>query len=279
MRKNQVGVGAGIALPLALGGLALTVLVSCETVNRVVIVPPNIPGATFVGSKECEQCHEAICRDFKTATHARLQAKGPNALNLGCESCHGPASLHVESGGDRKTFTSYRPDQPGIVSGSQRQTIINPRRSSENCLDCHLDKRGQFELPNHHPVPERKLSCLDCHNPHKGSAIKGGGTALLSENEACLQCHPAQRGPYVFEHEAMRDGCTACHEPHGSLNAKMLTVRNHNLCLKCHFQQVSGGRLLIGASDHTVRVQQGTCWSGGCHEAVHGSQVSSSLRF
>jgi hypothetical protein len=23
----------------------------------------------------------------------------------------------------------------------------------------------------------------------------------------------------------------------------------------------------------------GTCWSAGCHEAVHGSQVSSSLRY
>jgi hypothetical protein len=26
-------------------------------------------------------------------------------------------------------------------------------------------------------------------------------------------------------------------------------------------------------------VQRGTCWSAGCHEAVHGSHVSSSLRF
>ena len=39
------------------------------------------------------------------------------------------------------------------------------------------------------------------------------------------------------------------------------------------------GRLLIGGSDHTLRVQQGTCWTAGCHEAVHGSSVSPSLRF
>ena len=107
----------------------------------------------------------------------------------------------------------------------------------------------------------------------------GGGTALLSQDENCLQCHPAQRGPYVFEHEAMREGCTTCHAAHGSVNAKLLTVRDSNLCLKCHFQQVRNGAILIGGSDHTARLQQGTCWTAGCHEAVHGSRVNPSLRF
>jgi predicted CXXCH cytochrome family protein len=107
----------------------------------------------------------------------------------------------------------------------------------------------------------------------------GGGTSLLSENESCFRCHPSQRGPYVFEHEALREGCTICHTAHGSINAKMLKVRDANLCLRCHFQQVSGGQILIGGSDHTLRLQQGTCWTAGCHEAIHGSRVSSSLRF
>jgi len=95
----------------------------------------------------------------------------------------------------------------------------------------------------------------------------------------CARCHQAQQGPFVFEHEALREGCTTCHDPHGSVNAKMLTARDSNLCLKCHFQQVSYGRLLIGGADHTLRVQQGACWTAGCHEAMHGSRVSSSLRF
>jgi predicted CXXCH cytochrome family protein len=77
----------------------------------------------------------------------------------------------------------------------------------------------------------------------------------------------------------LREGCTTCHTAHGSVNAKMLTERNSNLCLKCHFQQVKGGSILIGGSDHTLRLQQGTCWTAGCHEAIHGSRVNSSLRF
>jgi len=265
---------------LFLGGLLLVAGgLSCGTVTRTVIAPVSIPGATYVGSETCSECHDRVYRDFKTATHSRLMAKGPNAVNIGCESCHGPGSMHVESGGERRTKTNYGPGRPRYSSGSQRQTIINPRRSSENCYGCHLDKRGQFELPYHHPVPETRMSCGDCHDPHKGLALKGGGANLLSENAICLKCHPAQGGLHVFEHEAVREGCVTCHNPHGSVNDKLLTARNQTLCLKCHFQQPVGGRLLIGGSDHTLRVSQGTCWSVGCHEAVHGSQVSSSLRF
>jgi hypothetical protein len=59
----------------------------------------------------------------------------------------------------------------------------------------------------------------------------------------------------------------------------MLTERNANLCLKCHFQQMRGAKIYIGGSDHTSRLQQGTCWNASCHEAVHGSRVNSSLSF
>jgi formate-dependent nitrite reductase cytochrome c552 subunit len=65
------------------------------------MAPPSIPGAEFVGSEECATCHETITRDFRTATHARLKAEGANAKNMGCESCHGPGSLHVKAGGGR----------------------------------------------------------------------------------------------------------------------------------------------------------------------------------
>ena len=39
------------------------------------------------------------------------------------------------------------------------------------------------------------------------------------------------------------------------------------------------GALYIGNDNHATNVSQGTCWSGGCHEAVHGSQVNSHLRY
>lgn len=223
-------------------------------------MPPEIPGASFIGTAECATCHQELVDMFGTATHARLMAHGTNAISAGCESCHGPGSLHAEAGG-----------------GSRN--IVNPGRSPQVCFQCHLDVRGKFNLPYHHPVLEGKMSCTECHDPHRGDATVGG-TALESEQALCGKCHIAQAGPFVFEHEALREGCSSCHTVHGSVNNKLLTERNANLCLKCHFQrQTSPTTVLIGDVNHAAFLRRGTCWSGGCHEAVHGSQVSPSLRF
>ena len=271
-RKRGVALVAGAVV-------LLLAAISCSTVSNEVVMLPDVPGAKYIGSSECEQCHEELYRGFRTADHSRLIAEGTNAINAGCESCHGPCSLHSDSGGEIKppySFTAGRPEPASV----EALPGVPPARATETvCYKCHADVRGQFQLPSHHPVPEGRMSCTKCHSLHKGSARPGGGTALLSQDENCLQCHPAQRGPYVFEHEALREGCTTCHTAHGSVNAKMLTERNSNLCLKCHFQQVKGGTILIGGSDHTLRLQQGTCWTAGCHEAIHGSRVNSSLRF
>jgi predicted CXXCH cytochrome family protein len=254
LRKQTVIVLSGISLCSVL-------LISCGTLSSTIVAPPSIPGAEFVGSDQCRHCHKNIAQDFKTASHARLKTKGHNAENIGCESCHGPGSKHVEAGGG---------------AGS----IVNPNRSPETCFQCHLNIRSKFKLPFTHPLGAGKVSCSDCHDPHKGGVIKGGGTEFMGKNDVCLKCHSAQRGPFVHEHEAVRDGCVTCHDPHGSVNPRMLTERNQSLCLKCHVQrQTVQGRLFIGEEDHTFKLTQGTCWSAGCHEAVHGSQVSNVLRF
>lgn len=270
--------GRGVAMGIGLVAW-LAAVISCSTVHRAVVELPMVPGAKYIGSKECEQCHDKLYKDFATADHARLMTAGPNALEAGCESCHGPASLHSDSGGEVKTPYSFAAGRPPAGNFGASVAVPAARSTDTVCFQCHSDVRGQFNLPSHHPVPEARLSCVDCHSPHKGSIHKGGGTSLLSENESCFRCHAAQRGPHVFEHEAVREGCTICHTPHGSVNAKLLTVRDSNLCFKCHFQQLNGGRVFIGGSDHSLRIQQGTCWTAGCHEAVHGSRVSSSLRF
>lgn len=237
-------------------------LISCTMVDRTVVAPAQVPGATFVGLKECAQCHEETVRGFEHATHARLMVKGEAAQGLGCESCHGPGSKHAQTGG-------------------AKGTIVNPGKSPEACFQCHLDKRGEFSLPHSHPVMAGNMSCTECHDPHKGNAVRGRGASLEGENETCLRCHTAQKGPFVFVHNAMREGCTACHNPHGSVNQKMLVQRDANLCLKCHLEHpaVNGNGTIMIGEDHRTRLQNGTCWSAGCHEAVHGSNANNHLRF
>ncbi len=253
---------------LIYGGAAVwgLLLISCVAANRAVLAPPQIAGATYVGSKECAQCHEEVTTHFASASHAKLGLKDAKGNDSSCEGCHGPGSLHVNAGGGRGT-------------------IINPKKSPETCFQCHLDKRGQFQLPYTHPVLAGQVSCVDCHDVHSGNAIRGTGTDLAAQNDTCTKCHTQQKGPFVYSHDAMKEGCVACHQPHGSVNQKMLVARDANLCVRCHLMAPatpSSGIVNIGNNDtagnHNARLQQGTCWSAGCHEAPHGSNVNNHLR-
>src|SRR5262245_8540054 len=96
---------------LLIGGLAFwaALTISCTLTERTILVPPFIEGATLVGSSTCAKCHGNITGGFHDATHAHLTLKDEQGKtkNVACESCHGPASLHVKAG--------------------TRATIINPR--------------------------------------------------------------------------------------------------------------------------------------------------------
>ena len=237
--------------------------ISCVTMERVMVAPPMIPGAKYVGMDTCAVCHEKQARDFKLTSHARIHIPNEKVQGQGCESCHGPGSLHAESEGKK----------PGL--------IMNPGKSPGACFQCHLDKNAQFSLPSHHPVKEGRMSCSDCHDSHGEDIHKSKGTLVARVNDRCAQCHREQTRPHVHEHEALREGCTTCHEVHGSFNNKMLVQRDNNLCLKCHAQvsAAPGAGVLMGTVPHTGRLSQGTCFSAGCHTAVHGSDLYRNLQF
>lgn len=247
---------------LIFGGTALwgLLLISCVVTSRTVVAPTKIAGAEYVGNKECAQCHEDTGKHFGSATHAKVAVADPKLGDTSCEACHGPGSLHVKAGGSKST-------------------IVNPGKSPESCFQCHLDKRADFQLPSAHPVMEGHVSCTDCHEPHAGNAIKGSGASLRTQAESCTECHTAQKGPFIFKHNAMKEGCASCHKPHGSVNEKMLAAPDSNLCLQCHATGSTSGRLMAGGRDHAGNPVNGTCWAAGCHEAVHGSNASHALRF
>jgi predicted CXXCH cytochrome family protein len=256
-----------VVVCLGVAGSGALLVNSCSTTSTSGFSAPAIPGATFVGNKTCADCHKGITRIFPTSAHFRIHLEDARAVGqTGCESCHGPASLHVSGGGGRGKF------------------IINPGKNPAACFECHRQEQAEFQLPQHHPVPENKMNCVQCHNPHGSDIHKpAGGLAIARLSEACAQCHREQTRPFVFEHPALREGCTVCHSPHGSINAKLLIQRDLNLCLKCHAQvqgpSVARGQVYIGNVDHTTYLRMGACWSSGCHTAVHGSNVDVRLRY
>lgn len=229
-------------------------------------VPLSIPGAEYVGSETCStsDCHQTEHRYFNLNKHASV------AINLsdddidagqaeGCETCHGPGSVHVENRG-RKSGD--------IVVADVR-----------TCFACHLDVRGQFLLQHHHPVMEGRMFCSDCHDMHGTDVRSSGGAALMGSNERCFRCHKEMRGPFVFEHDAIRDGCSSCHNGHGSINDKLLVAGQSITCLRCHwepsFNTSSADMGGHGHGSHAIGAGQDCI---DCHTAVHGSNVWRSLR-
>ena len=184
----------------------------------------------------------------------------------GCESGHGADVLAAGAGGGRGKF------------------IVNPGRDPQACFACHFQQHAEFHFPEHHPVREGKMNCVQCHDPHGFDIMKpAGGLAMARVNQQCATCHREQSRRVVFEHEALREGCTTCHQPHGSINNKMLVQPDPNLCLRCHAQVqgagVRPGQLIIGKVNHSTFVNRGTCWSSTCHTAVHGSNIDPYLRY
>ncbi|MDE0597411.1 MAG: multiheme c-type cytochrome [Roseibacillus sp.] len=248
-----------------LSGLVHFLVSSCSSSgNTALAPPPHIEGATFVGSQSCATCHVEISKVFPGSVHSRISFAGNDAAtDRSCESCHGPGSKHVASGG-----------------GTQfERQIVNPGKTAESCLKCHVTTSAEFQLPHHHPVLEKQMNCVDCHDPHGHDIGRPHGHLAVGRQDAsCSKCHQEQTRNFVFEHEAMQEGCTTCHQPHGSVNRKMLAQPDSNLCLKCHAQVPGGsGGITIGKTDHSSFLNRGSCFS--CHTAVHGSNIHPKLLY
>lgn len=237
---------------------------SCSSISQSIVKPPQIDGAHYVGNRQCAECHIEIVQHFRGTAHSRFFKEESDTYEIsGCESCHGAGSKHVQAGGGKNVF------------------IHNPGKDPQPCLDCHLDKHAEFRLPQHHPVLEGHMNCIDCHDPHGREIFKqAGGLGLARQDQQCAHCHREQVRPFIFIHEGMQDGCITCHQPHGSVHDKMLIQRDSHLCLRCHAQmQFDATPLRIGKVDHSSFLTMGTCWTAGCHTAVHGSMIHPRLLY
>jgi predicted CXXCH cytochrome family protein len=227
-------------------------LVSCVMTNRSAVTPPNILGANFVGSAGCVECHEDVTDHFADRTHAHLIASGGKGQELGCESCHGPASIHVKKGGEDGT----------IVKGAA------------SCVSCHQDVQARFSMASHHPLKEGSVGCTSCHDAHGNKQV-----TLTSTNALCTSCHQAVRGPHVFEHAPAAENCSSCHNPHGSPNRKLLTMSQPMLCLQCH-SLPNNRHGQTGANANGTPLTAAVLRDcASCHSQVHGSSQDQHLRY
>ena len=219
--------------------------VSCKKLPAVV---PEVAGAEYVNDDElCMGCHKTYAETFAHNVH-----NGDS-----CESCHGPASRHLETRGK----------EPGLILSFK---TLSAAQKSEICLKCHEDNQcspgAQFRYSKH---AHCGVSCTDCHTAHYNvpagtppidepgvSGIPLSNSVHLAQYQKpaerpslsgtsnnlgaatpgiCFRCHsdyevftkiagPHQIcGPNGFD-------CTTCHDPHGNIRERS----RKEMCLECH---------------------------------------------
>lgn len=180
------------------------------------------------GSDLCLGCHEELAEQIETAAAVHDPAEDD------CTDCHAPHSSST----------------PGLLLADSVEAL---------CDECHDDvvsvARG---APVGHDAVLEGDQCLSCHSPH---AADHDPLLLQPEIELCLGCHDRQlasdSGRLIDMrekleaspewHEPIREeGCTACHEPHGSRHFRLLKkafparfytpfdTDSYALCFSCH---------------------------------------------
>lgn len=260
--------------------------------------------ATYVGNESCLGCHDDQRVGYERMPHGQASDPRSPAAVHGCETCHGPGSLHADDPDHVPPVTNFLTMTPAEASatctschnrgehalweGSQHERrdvgcischSIHEAKSdsssliaateTEVCATCHRDKAARIDRSGHMPLREGKMACSTCHNPHGSTSVKmlAKGDSIA---EMCTSCHADKRGPFLFEHAPTRDGCATCHDPHGSSNERMLTVRTPLLCQRCHVATRHPSTIYDQALINTsVRVYARSCVT--CHANIHGS--------
>lgn len=274
---------------------------STKDKNKDGAVPEAVDPSQFIGADQCKACHEEAGKSIDRGPH--WKAKTAHAQS--CEACHGPGKAHVDGGGDKTKIFSFATLKPNEVAqrclachqnnqdhqafqnslhnragvtctschsvhNAKVQEKLLVQKDPGLCYSCHAAQKSEFLKPFHHRVNEGFIKCSDCHNVHGGNAEHQLRTSA-AQDEVCFKCHTEKRGPFVFEHAPVKvEGCTACHTPHGSSNARLLTrARVNTLCLGCHSALGQG----MTSSNHYQNTARQSCIA--CHSQIHGSNSQS----
>ncbi len=224
--------------------------------------------------QRCLQCH----LNGKTNVGRIL---GSHARNqVACTACH---SIHLAMNNPepRAALPNPIPFTDPVLKrpNAQGRPPLQYAVVNQLCAGCHTSVWQDFQRPHKHPLDRNAMSCVDCHNPH-GTFLRSSIQTFAANEPGCYKCHGEKRGPFIYEHAPVRlEGCSTCHEPHGSANPRMLNRAQVMFqCLECHSNVASpqpqagtiGG---IPPAFHDLRSPRfRNCTI--CHVKIHGSNVS-----
>lgn len=163
---------------------------------------------TAAGTETCMRCHGGE-RMTSMAETAHGNADDPHApyAQKGCESCHGPGSLHVSRARGGAGF-------PNLIRFDDRATRDQQKAA---CLDCHGkamgDNEGMEWTGSLHDTP--RMTCSNCHELHTSDNAMADRD---KQTASCAKCHEDE----ISNHSRFEDkgivfdnlSCYDCHDVH-----------------------------------------------------------------
>ena len=298
---KRPGLRVGLMLLLGAGLLCVPMLAApAFGAKPATAQTKDTAAADYVGTETCATCHEEVVKGFANNPHTKLALEHGKS-GVTCENCHGAGKGHVEGGGDiTKIFDPAKATPKevnatclGCHAGTHPNFDRSPHakagvscischdvhksatpefllKASEPtlCYQCHTDVKPAFGMPFHHPVNEGVVKCSDCHDVH-GTFGNNNLRSTADQNMICTKCHTDVRGPFVYEHAAVKaEGCLACHTPPGT-NPRLLNMPSINtLCNQCHSPVAAGTVHGMNAGSAEIL----PCIS--CHTFIHGSNLN-----
>ncbi|MEP6755661.1 MAG: multiheme c-type cytochrome [Chthonomonadales bacterium] len=196
-------------------------------------------------SRKCILCHATNLPDNS------LKAE-PKFFGVGCESCHGPGSAHIEAA-KTKGATDLKVEKLHGLSGDKMNDLCGKchRKAADVSItgpDSTATHRFQPFGLQQSPCFEKshgKLTCITCHDPHTN----------------------AEKNPKFYE-----SICLSCHKPAGSIAldpiavkrvdpviSKICPVNSKDKCVTCHMPK----RKVFPFSPVPMEMNDHLIWSYG----------------
>ncbi len=206
----------------------------------------------------CAECHSTnLEKKYDLATDSYHTTY--SEIDVSCEACHGPASLHVRLAESNSLFWDRR---HGL--GLHQLKSASNRSEIETCAQCHSRQVGQMVegfRPGDSLYDFYQIALLDEGLYHADGQIEDEvfayGSFLQSKMHAkgvrCSDCHDPHSTRLRFEGNAL---CAQCHVP-----AKFDTPAHHHhqmgtpgaSCVECHMP-ATHYMVVDPRRDHSIRV-------------------------
>ena len=219
--------------------------------------PLHWTGITQRWNTSCAECHSTdLQRNYDTATQQYHTTF--SEIDVSCEACHGPGSVHVELAQNKRVFwdkkrgyglanlktASNLPQvetcapchsrRTGVCNGFQAGDRFDNFFACQVLSDQVYQDDGQIRDEDYvygsfiqSKMFHKGIRCTDCHDPHS-TKLK------YNDNQLCTSCHQHPAGKYDsvnhHHHEMGTPGasCVECHMP-STTYMEVDSRRDHSL--------------------------------------------------